>query len=99
MRTRRIGSITLGASCIVFGILFLLRTFLSVISYEIILKLWPLILIVLGIEVLYSYFSTKEEVVKYDIWAVLIVVMIAVFAMGMGGMEFLFEHAHTCMKF
>ena len=45
VRTHRVGSITTGFAFIAFGVLFLLHLFLSVISYDVIFKLWPLILI------------------------------------------------------
>ena len=48
MRQRRIGTITLGISLVVFGILFLIHIFGGVLNYMLIFHLWPLILIVLG---------------------------------------------------
>ena len=53
MRQRRIGTITLGISLVVFGILFLIHIFGGVLNYMLIFHLWPLILIVLGGEILY----------------------------------------------
>lgn len=98
MRTRRVGSITFGLCCILFGVLFLLRTFWQIISYGYILKLWPMVLIVLGIEVIFSYMTAKDREIRYDVWAILMIVVVTVFAMGMGGMEFLLEHADTCVQ-
>lgn len=98
MRTRRVGSITFGLCCILFGLLFLLRTFWQIISYGYILKLWPMVLIVLGIEVIFSYMTAKDREIRYDVWAILMIVVVTVFAMGMGGMEFLLEHADTCVQ-
>ena len=45
MATRRIGSVTLGGSLVVFGILFLVHTFWDGLSYGLILRFWPLLLI------------------------------------------------------
>ena len=56
MRQRRIGTITLGISLVVFGILFLIHIFGGVLNYMLIFHLWPLILIVLGGEILYTVF-------------------------------------------
>lgn len=56
MRQRRIGTITLGISLVVFGILFLIHIFGGVLNYMLIFHLWPLILIVLGGEILYYSF-------------------------------------------
>ena len=54
MATRRIGSVTLGGSLVVFGILFLVHTFWDGLSYGLILRFWPLLLISLGAETLLS---------------------------------------------
>lgn len=99
METRRVGSVTFGFCCILFGTLFLLRTFLKTISYSVILKFWPVILIVLGIEVIFSYITVQNREIKYDGWAIFMIMLTAVFAMGMGGMEFLIEHANTYIQF
>ena len=48
MRTHRIGTMTLGAGLVAFGILFLIRSFWQGISYGVILRCWPLLLICLG---------------------------------------------------
>ena len=54
MRTRRVGSITCGLAMVFFGILFLVHMFFPALSFRMILKLWPLILILLGGEMLVS---------------------------------------------
>ncbi len=93
MKICRIGSITFGLCCILYGVLFLLRTFFQTINYAFILKLWPVVLIVLGIEVIFSYVMVKDREIRYDVWAIAMILMVTVFAMGMGCMEFLLEHA------
>lgn len=99
METRRVGSMTFGLCCILYGILFLLRTFWHNISFGFILKLWPIILIALGMEVIISYIMAKNREIKYDGWAVIMMMAVMVFALGMGGMEFLLEHANTTIQF
>lgn len=99
MKTRRVGSITFGLCCILFGVLFLLRTFLKTISYSFIVRLWPVVLIVLGVEVIFFYIMEKDREIKYDVWAIFMIAMITIFAMGMGGMEFILEHTDTCVWF
>ena len=86
-KTRRVGILTLGISLMVFGIVFLLRIFIPTISYEFILRLWPSILIILGGEVLVSYFINKEENYKLDIASVIIIVCMGMFAAGMAVIE------------
>ena len=70
MRQRRIGTITLGISLVVFGILFLIHIFGGVLNYMLIFHLWPLILIVLGGEILYYSFFAPEKSGTYDFAAV-----------------------------
>lgn len=91
MRTRRVGSITLGVTLVFFGLLFLARMFLESLDYVLIMKLWPLVFVFLGIEVLLSCLVKKEEQYKYDFAAILIVMFLFVFAIGMAGAEFLLE--------
>ena len=53
-RIHRVGSCTAGLSMVGFGILFLLHYFWKNLDYERIFSLWPLILIGLGAELLFS---------------------------------------------
>lgn len=92
-KTRRVGTITLGTTLITFGILFLLNIFTSMVSYHFVMKLWPIIFIFLGTEVLVSYFLNKEEKFIYDVGAVFIIIALSFFAMGMAGIEFIIAHA------
>ena len=90
VRTHRVGSITTGIILISFGIMFVLHLFLDMISYEMIYRLWPIMLIGLGIEVLLSNFS-KDKIV-YDKAAILLMFVISFFAMGMAGAEWIITH-------
>ncbi|MEG1458949.1 MAG: DUF5668 domain-containing protein [Acetivibrio sp.] len=92
MKTRRVGTFTLGAALISFGLLFTAHIFSMKISYELIMKLWPLIFIFLGIEVLISYFREKEGRIVYDGGAIFIMVLLTIFAIGMGCVELCFNY-------
>jgi hypothetical protein len=96
MKTHRIGTITLGAMLIIFGILFLLSTFNIGLSYEIIFKLWPVILISLGSEILIANLRQPDGTVKliYDNAAIALIIILSFFAMGMAVAEFYIVHAH-----
>ncbi len=93
MHTRRVGTFTLGATLIVFGILFVLRIFAINISYEFIMQLWPLIFIFMGVEVLISYFANKNGQLLYDKGALFIMFLLTCFAIGMGCIEWLFHYS------
>ena len=90
IRTHRVGTITTGLSLIAFGVMFVLHLFMNAISYEMIFKLWPMILIGLGVEVLFTNFI-KDKII-YDKAAILLIFVVAIFAMGMAGMDWLYTH-------
>lgn len=94
MNTRRVGSITCGILLILFGSLFLVHMFWPALSLEVIMKLWPLILIALGCEMLISNIrkENQEEVLRYDKGAIALVILLSLFALGMGMMEFIITH-------
>lgn len=98
MKTRRVGTITLGSILILFGVLYLSHLFLPAISYLWIVKLWPLILIAMGIEILYSYFTKKEEKLCYDTAAIWILILLSVYALAMGFFDFTIRYADYCLS-
>lgn len=98
MKIRRIGTITLGISLVAFGCLFLLRLFGLAISYEFILKLWPVIFIFLGCEILYFHFRSRDAVFKYDFGSFFILAMMTAFAMSMACMEIAMKYADWHMR-
>lgn len=92
IRTHRVGTVTFGLILIVMGALFLLKMIFPVIDYELIFRLWPLIFISLGIEVLISS-RRAEDRLTYDGAAIFLLVFLVFFAMGMAGFELAFTHA------
>lgn len=93
-KTHRVGTFTLGGLLITFGVLFLLRLFLVDISYEIIFRLWPVIFIFLGIEILVANFRQKGEALIYDKTAFALIIILSFFAMGMGMVDFIMSHVN-----
>ncbi|MCI8872719.1 MAG: hypothetical protein HFH51_07650 [Lachnospiraceae bacterium] len=94
MRIRRVGSVTCGILMVLFGILFLVHMFYPPLSLEVIMKLWPLILIALGGEMLASNIRKdgEEEVLKYDKGAIFLVFLLTCFAAGMGFLEYCMDY-------
>lgn len=93
MKTKRVGSVTCGILLIVFGFLFIIHLIVPALSYEAIFRLWPVILIALGVEMLLAGRNKSEEVhIKYDGAAIFLTIVLAFFAMGMGVVEFCMEH-------
>jgi len=91
LKVRKVGSLTCGILLILFGVLCFVQMFLPMLNYGIILKLWPVILIMLGGEMLFSNFQKKYEKIIYDIGAILLTMTLAVFAMVMGILEYCVE--------
>ncbi len=92
MRERRVGTFTLGIVLLVFGVLFLLRIFFSSIQYYFIFMLWPVIFILLGGEVLYYALHQKQLQYKYDFAAILVIMILIVFALCMAGADWVYQH-------
>lgn len=94
MRTRRVGTLTLGIMLITSGVLFLLRSFTSNLSYEFIFKLWPIIFILLGLEILYAnYNSNKDKKLLYDKTAFFLIIILTLFAISMAIVELVIDYA------
>lgn len=95
MKTHRIGTLTLGIMLVTFGLLFLMRIFFPQISYEIIFKLWPVIFIFLGSEILYATTRQKEGKLIYDKTAFALIIILSFFAMGMAVAELCINYSYA----
>lgn len=91
---RRVGTLTAGIVLIIFGLLFIFRTIFPQLETSLILSLWPAILIVLGLEVLASYLIGKEEQIRYDGGAIVLIIVLAFFALTMAGAEFVINNVN-----
>ncbi|WP_368488186.1 DUF5668 domain-containing protein [Clostridium sp. BJN0013] len=88
IRGRRVGTFTSGVLLIVFGVMFLMHSIFRNINYNLIISLWPAILILIGIEIIIAYIVNKEEKLSYDTGAIFIVMVLCIFAMIMGAIQF-----------
>lgn len=93
MKTRKVGTVTLGITLISFGLLFVIHLFTDMISYGFVIKLWPFIFISLGVEILIYHFICKEETYQYDFAAIFIIIILSMFATGMAAVEFVVNHS------
>ena len=89
MRTHRVGSVTTGLSMIVFGVLFAVHLFTGFMDYVMIFRLWPFMIIGLGVELLISNFLTEKIV--YDKAAIFMLIVTSFFAMCMAGADLFFQ--------
>ena len=87
MKTKRVGTISMALVLILFGIILLLSQFALVSAFELFTKLWPFILIILGLEILYYAYVSKEEVkIKYDVLSIFVVIFILLINIGIYGL-------------
>ena len=91
MRIHKTGSISAGASLILFGCAFFAHTFFGVMNYTLILKFWPLILVSLGIEIL---LNRNEENFVFDKGSVFLFLIVLLFAFAMAGADLFLSHIH-----
>ena len=88
---RRVGTLTLGIVLLLTGGAFLLHLFIPTLSYYVLFNLWPVILILLGIETLASYIVNKDEKLRYDGWSIVIIGAMSFFTVCMAGLQLLIE--------
>lgn len=93
-RTRRVGSVTFGLTLILFGVLFLINIMLPTLHYEMIFRLWPVVFIFLGIEILVENHRTNAEKCRfvYDFPAIIMLVLLLLFAMMMAAVDYAFTY-------
>ncbi|OCB00644.1 hypothetical protein [Clostridium beijerinckii] len=93
IKGRKVGTLTSGLALVVFGIMFLLRLFITNLNVLLIVSMWPLILVSVGIEIIAAYIINNQEKMQYDFSAIILVIILVFFAMGMGGAEFIVTHS------
>lgn len=83
VRVRRVGTMTFGLTLIGFGVLFLIHMFFRDFGYEMVYKMWPLLLISLGVEVLLADRKCGRTEVVYDKPAIVLTGILTVFVVCM----------------
>jgi len=91
-RNRRVGTLTLGLALLGFGILFLLQPSVPAITYEFILSLWPVVLILLGVEVCVAYIVNRSEKFIYDWASFVIIFILGIFSFTMACMTVVLDY-------
>lgn len=87
MAAKRVGSVTLGLTLVVFGVMFLLSAFKSF-NYLDVIKFWPVIFISLGIEMLVHAFSKDAEKAKLDVPSCLMTCVLMLFSMCLASAQY-----------
>ena len=90
MKSKRVGTISMAIVLIGFGILMFVAQISKISAVELAIKFWPVILILLGGEILWSSFQSKKEnediKIRYDIFSVFIVMVILSVNIGIYGL-------------
>lgn len=92
IKNRRVGTLTAGISMVIFGLLFLFRLAVPVITIRLIASLWPLVLILLGVETLIAYALNKEEKMRYDAGSVVLIAALSIFMVCMACAQMMMEY-------
>lgn len=84
VRTWRVGTISMGASLLFLGIFLLLSQFIGLSLSHIMISWWPIILVVLGLEILVYLFLSRTEKphLKYDFLSIFFVGIIGMVGIG-----------------
>lgn len=102
-KTHRIGTMTCGILLVLFGILFLLNIFVPQLNYQLTFKLWPVIFIFLGLEVLAgNYKASRTEAANeggiqfiYDKAAIFLMICLSFFAMLMASVDYFIQFSRV----
>jgi hypothetical protein len=88
MKQRRVGTISMAIVLIAVGIIMLISQVNNISAVKLSIKFWPLVLFLLGGEILwYSYKYNDENVkIKYDVFSILIVLLIVCINLGIYGL-------------
>lgn len=94
IRTRRVGSVTFGLTLICFGAMFLIHIVVPELCYGFIFRLWPIVFILLGIEILVENHRSGQDGYKfvYDFPAVIMLVLMLFFAMMLAAVDYAVMH-------
>ena len=91
-RVHKVGAMTLGITLVAVGLAYLAHLFFPLLSYIMIIRAWPLVFVLLGIEILLSNLKSREEVVfVYDKVAIFLTMVLVCFSMCMGALSMAFE--------
>lgn len=82
----RVGSITCGVVLIAAGVLYLLAILWKAIPLALVFHLWPVIFILLGLEILLSCVLSGDRI-QYDKAAMAVMVLMVLFAMFLAGVD------------
>lgn len=96
MPVRRVGSVTLGICLVGYGLLFLAHDVFRL-PYRFICRIWPVLLILLGAEILAASFFYKDSRIRLDFFSFLMIFLTISFALCIGMLDYGFRHGFWYM--
>lgn len=87
-RQWRVGTFSMGTVLIVFGLVLLFAQFRKISAVELVFTWWPVIMIILGLEILAAYYFSGEDTppIKYDFLSITMVLLIVGVTLGLYGL-------------
>jgi hypothetical protein len=84
MKIKRVGTISMGVMLIAFGVILFLSLINKFSALNMVLKMWPVVLILIGLEVLWYRYASKDEgvVIKYDLFSIFLIFIILILNIG-----------------
>ena len=101
MKSRKIGVFTLGISLVVFGVLFMVRVFVPWFDFVRVMQFWPVVLILLGIEVLVSALLPRKEgeaAIQMDAASIILLFVVLILAGTLAAAQFALEQLPGLME-
>ncbi len=89
IKIKRVGNISMGIVLITFGITLFMSQFKGFSVLNAVSKIWPVILILLGLEILWCRYVSKDDntAIKYDLFSIFIVIVILCVNIGIYAIE------------
>lgn len=97
MKSRRVGTFTLGISLIVLGVALMISFFTDAFTVYEVVKFWPVFIIVFGIEVLVHAVLNNDEKLRYDGLSIFLGIVLILSTFAMAGFDFVIkfmEHSY-----
>lgn len=76
VKTRRVGTITMGIALVVLGVVLVLGIFVPQVDYIFLAQLAPIVLVVLGAEILIAHIRHRDEKLRYDFLSIIICILL-----------------------
>ena len=92
MKSRRVGTFTLGISLIVLGVALMISFFTEAFTVYDVIKFWPLFIIVFGIEVLVHAILNNEEKLRYDGLSIFLGIILILSTFGIAACDFVLKY-------